>query len=141
MNLVEHAKREFEILGWPGDSESQRWICDNLIALLDTFSSQGHSGSSAPYVVNLFDKLAAHQTISPLTGKDDEWNDVGQQAGYPLYQNKRDSEVFKHNGKAYWIAGRVFEDKDGGRYTNKESRVHVIFPWTRPEPETIQRGR
>ena len=33
----------------------------------------GHSGSSAPYAVNLFKKLAMFKPIGPITGKDSEW--------------------------------------------------------------------
>lgn len=133
MSLVEHAKVEFEALGWPGDCEMQTWVCDNVIELLETFARQRHSGSSAPYVLNLFEQLAKFNPIAPLTGNDDEWNKVGDS----LYQNKRDSAVFKEDGECYWIDGKIFRDKDGCTYTNADSRVLVVFPWTKPEPEIV----
>ena len=134
-NLVEHAKKEFEILGWPGDCEMQKMICDNVIELLTVFSNQGHSGSTAPYALNLFKKLSMFNTIAPLTGDDDEWLDVD---GEGLLQNRRDGTVFKDkNGEVYWIDGKIFRDRDGCTFTSKDSRVPVEFPWTKPESEII----
>jgi len=134
-NLVRHAEREFKVLGWPGEDDMQKLICQNIVELLYIFGGQGHSGTTAPYVLNLFEKLAAFKPISPLTGADGEWNDVGD--GH--FQNNRDSEVFKDkDGHAYWIAGRIFRDLKGHTWNRgAESRVHVTFPWTRPEPEVI----
>ncbi len=131
---IKHAKREFEILGWPGDCETQAMICDNIIDLLKVVSNQGHSGSSLPYLVSLFDKLVKFDPISPLTGDDSEWNEVGD----GLYQNKRDSAVFKEHGKAYWIDGKIFQEEDGNCYTSGDSRVDVEFPWTKPKPEYVK---
>jgi len=135
MSLVEHAKREFDALGWPGDCEMQQMVCDNVLELLTTFAEQGHSGSSAPYVLGIFEKLAKHDPIAPLTGEDDEWNEVGENQ----YQNNRSSDVFKNgkDGDAYWIHGKIFRDKDGCTYTSSDSRVPVVFPWTKPKPEIV----
>jgi hypothetical protein len=135
-NLVEHAKREFEILGWPGDCEMQQMICDNILNLLQVFSDQGHSGTTAPYTLSLFSKLAKFDAIAPLTGSDDEW---AEPHGNEIYQNKRDGTVFKEgrNGEAYWIDGKIFRDKNGCTYTSKDSRVFIKFPWTKPESEII----
>lgn len=135
MSLIEHAKTEFEALGWPGDDEMQEMICDNLIELLEVFSEQGHSGSSAPYLLNLFDKLARFNPISPLNGKDSEWTEVSD----GIFQNKRDCAVFKNgkDGEAYWIDGKVFRDQHGCFFTSRDSRVPVVFPWTKPESEIV----
>ncbi len=139
--LRDHAVQEFEVLGWPGEGdEMQKSICDDLLSMVDVFADQGHSGFSANYILGLFDDLARFKPLSPLTGEDDEWNDVAGDAsnGSELWQNKRCSEVFKEaDGKAYWIGGRIFRDPDGGTYTNGDSHVPVEFPWTRPEPEIV----
>ena len=132
-NLVEHAKREFEILGWPGDDEMQKLICDHVIELLECFSGHGHSGSSAPYALSLFNKLVKFDPISPLTGEDDEWNDIGDDT----WQNRRNGTVFKTSAGAYWLDGKVFRDPEGCCYTNNNSRVPVEFPWTVPKSEII----
>lgn len=126
--LVEHAKNEFEILGWPGNCEMQKWVCDNIIGLLKTFSSQGHSGYTAPYVINIFNKLANFETISPLTGEDDEWETSFDYDG--IQQNKRDSRVFKRpDGTAYFIEGKIFIKPDGTSYTSRDSSVDITFPY------------
>ena len=133
-NMVKHAEREFKSLGWQGDDETQRWVCDNILELLKVFSEQGHSGSSAQYVLNLFERLARFKPISPLTGEDDEWNELQEN----MYQNNRDGEVFKKDGKAYWISGKIFKDKDGCTFTNRDSWVDVVFPWVHPESEIVE---
>lgn len=134
MDLIEHAKKEFEILGWPGDCEMQQAICEDVLALLETFGKQGHSGFSASYALTLFKKLANFEPIGPLTGGDSEWHEYEPNH----FQNKRCSEVFKDpDGRVYWINGRVFETPDGCRYTNKDSAVEISFPWEKTEPEIV----
>lgn len=136
-NLLDHAKAEFEKLGWPGDCEMQKAVCDDILALLEVFSAQDHSGSSALYVINLFNKLARFDPISPLTGEDDEWHDP--YGGEPTMRNKRCSEVYKnrHTGESYWAYGKIFRDKNGVCFTSHNSKVSVDFPWIKPEPEII----
>jgi hypothetical protein len=128
MSYLTHAEKEFELAGWKSEETdvSQEWVMENIRELLAVFSKQGHSGSSPPYVLNLFNKLARFEVITPLTGKDDEWNEVGE----GVYQNNRDSRVFKDkDGEAYFIDGKAFSD-DGGKtfWTSKDSRVPVTFP-------------
>ena len=132
-NLIKHAKREFEVLGWTGDDEIQKLICDQVLELLVLFGKHGHSGSSALYAVGMFKKLVMFEPISPLTGEDSEWNEVGS----GVFQNNRSSNIFKgDDGKAYNIDGRVFREKDGTCYTSIESRVYVEFPYT-PKTEYV----
>lgn len=136
-NLIEHAKQEFAVLGWDKtDDEMQNQMCEDVLSLLRVFSEQGHSGFSANYALNLFDKLARYQPISPLTGNDNEWVLVDSED--QVYQNKRCSHVFKKGGgQAYDINGRVFIDKDGCAYTNRDSRVPIEFPYT-PHTEYVK---
>ena len=140
--LVEYAKVEFEKLGWPGDDEMQGRMCDNIVEMLTTFSKQGHSGHSAQYLLNIFDRLVRFKTLTPLTGEDDEWEKVSENVGdnkAVMYQNKRDASVFKEvwgdgedDSKTYFIDGIVFVEKDGDTYTDG-TRLPVEFPWIRPE--------
>ncbi len=124
-NYVKHAKREFKSLGWPGKDPMQKIICKQLIDLLNLFADHGHSGSSAPYTINLFEKLASFKPIGPLTGKDDEWCEVAD----GVFQNKRCGTVFKQDGKVHDIDGKIFTDANGCSYTNSKSRVPVKFPY------------
>jgi len=137
-NYREHAEQEFKVLGWPGDCEMQKEICDQVMELLDLFGTHGHSGTTAPYIINLFKNLAMFEAISPLTGEDSEWNDISAEMGGEdgIYQNKRASHVFKRDGKAYDIQGKVFREPSGACFTSNESRVDVTFPYT-PKTEYI----
>ena len=150
-NLLTHARNEFRAAKWINDngeycSEMQGMICDHVLKLLQVFSDEGHSGSSAPYAANMFKKLAMYEPIAPLTGEDWEWTllDYGVD---PKWQNKRCSRVFKDaDGVAYDIEGIVFydwfEDENHERhkshYTCRESRVPVTFPYT---PTTVYKER
>lgn len=133
-NLVEHAKKEME-LAWPESESMQDLIKENILELIEVFGKQGHSGTSAPYVLSYFQKLANFEPILPLTGEDDEWQDVGDNT----FQNKRCSEVFKEgkDGKAYWIHGNIFRNQNGVCFTSDKSSVAVEFPWVRPEPNYV----
>lgn len=126
-----HAERELLALGYePLDKEQEdgpnKWIQQNVLELLEVFDRQGHSGSSAPYLAEMFHKLALHKPLAPLTGADDEWVEVGD----GMFQNNRCGRVFKGaDGRAYDIQGRVFRDSDGCCYTNKNSCIYVTFPY------------
>ena len=150
-NLITHARNEFRAAKWINDNgeycdEMQGMICDHVLKLLEVFSNEGHSGSSAPYAVNVFQKLAMYEPLVPLTGEDWEWTllDYGVD---PKWQNKRCGRVFKDaDGVAYDIDGIVFydwyEDENHERhkshYTCRESRVPVTFPYT---PTTVYKER
>ena len=138
-NYRTHAEREFKAAGWDFEKDAmQKMMCEQVLELLDLFASHGHSGFSAPYAVNLFKKLALFEPIVPITGEDWEWNEVGE----GVFQNKRCSHVFRQadrfDGQAYDIEGKVFRDPDGGCYTNSDSFVPVVFPYT-PKKEYVDR--
>lgn len=131
MSYKEHAEREFKAAGWDLDSDKmQKLMCDQVLELLELFSKHGHSGSSAPYAINLFTTLAKFEPIVPLTGEDSEWRDCSY-GGEPKWQNSRCGHVFKDSdGKAYDCNGIVFKDKSGGYFTSGKSRVYIDFPYT-----------
>jgi hypothetical protein len=140
-NLHNHALAEFRAAGWMDadgkfKEEMQEAICKHVLELLKVFADEGHSGSTAPYAVNMFKKLAMFEPLVPLTGEDWEWNECGN----GVFQNKRCSRVFKQadrfNGQAYDIEGKVFREPSGACYTGAESRVPVTFPYT-PKTEYV----
>lgn len=150
-NLKSHAINEFRAAGWLNEDDTfkdsmQEAICKHVLELLAVFSAEGHSGSSAPYAINLFKQLASFEPIVPLTGEDWEWNEVGN----GVFQNKRCSHVFKQadrfDGQAYDIQGIVFYEwytgEDGERFksffTSSDSRTPVTFPYT---PKTVYTER
>jgi len=128
MSYVEHAEREFKAMGWRSDDpdDPQNWVCDNVIELLKVFGEQGHSGSSAPYVMEVFKKAAMFELLCPLTGEDNEWQDVGD----GVFQNNRCGHVFKDGRGAYDSNGRIFRDPKGYTFISYKSRVPVTFPYT-----------
>jgi hypothetical protein len=158
-NLHSHALAEFRAAGWTDiegnySDEMQEAMCKHVLKLLDVFADEGHSGSTAPYAVQLFEKLAMFKPIVPLTGEDWEWHEASE----GVFQNKRCSRVFKQvdrfDGQAYDIDGRVFyewvereldPDEEGypgkrrykSHYTSRESMVPITFPYT-PTTEYVE---
>lgn len=138
--LVEYAKSELEKAFPCNDDEMQQMAIDDVLELIEIFSNQGHSGMSAPYVLNLFDRLARWQPLLPLTGEEDEWDEpFGEQEEQ---QNKRCGHVFRYhrdNSTAIDSRGRVFEDKDGFTYTCRKSIISITFPYKVPDkPERVK---
>lgn len=145
-NLVDHAIREFRAAGWlphenkPQDpkwpDDPQTWMMENILALMRVFSEQGHSGTSAPYCISTFAKLAKYEPLVPLTGEPKEWTRVGDDIGDGMddgmYQNNRCSHVFKDTlkGQAYDSEGKIFREPDGNCYQSGDSRVDIEFPYT-----------
>lgn len=148
-NIRKHALLEFKAAGWLDwngnfKDSMQENICNHVLDLLKVFSDEGHSGSTAPYAVNLFKQLAMFEPIVPLTGEDWEWKDLGNNK----YQNKRCSHVFKDaDGSVYDSEGKIFwewyKDEETGKkmksyFTSRESRVPITFPYI-PEKVYVER--
>ena len=136
-NYTDHARAEFRAAGWTDengkfDCDMQELLCTQVCDLLTLFGEHGHSGSTAPYAVDLFNALALFKPIRPLTGEEWEWNEVGD----GLFQNNRCSHVFKEDGDAYDCHGKVFRDPNGSCWTSSASRVPVTFPYT-PKTEYV----
>lgn len=131
-----HAETELKAFGaLDGEALYGGMIGRAVLKLIDVFAEQGHSGQSAAIVIEMFARLARLEPLGPLTGADDEWVEVGP----GVFQNKRCCHVFKEKGAAYDIDGIVWEDPDGSRFTNIESRVPVTFPYT-PKSEIRKRA-
>lgn len=154
-NLHKHALMEFKAAGWLDDTgykdEMQGMICAHVMKLLDVFSEEGHSGTSAPYAINLFKTLAMFEPIVPLTGEDWEWTEVHD----GVFQNKRCSRVFKQadrfDGQPYdidaivwyeWVERELDADEEGypgirkykSHFTSRESMQPITFPY-KPDTE------
>ena len=132
-NLLKHAERELKFIGYDGKDEYNNMAKAAIMELLTTFANQGHSGFSANYIVNLFNKLAKYETLSPLTGNDDEWNDVSDMSGdrKTLFQNNRDGRVFKNDDGAFFTEAIIWTESGESSYTNKDSNSYIkSFPFT-----------
>lgn len=135
MSLQAFAKEELTRAGmFDKDSDYDGMLGEAIMKMIDVFADEGHSGFSAGMAISAFEKLARFEPLTPLTGEDDEWNEVGT----GVFQNRRCPHVFKENGEAYDMDGRVFRDPDGSCWTNSESRVPVTFPYI-PKREYVDR--
>jgi len=131
MSLRDHARVELEAAGlFKQDSDYGGMLGDAVMELIATFADQGHSGFSASMTLEVFNRVARFEPLVPLSGDDNEWVEVDEQDGKPLYQNKRCGRVFKCGDQAYDIDGKVFREPNGSGYTNSDSRVDVTFPYT-----------
>lgn len=148
-NYKHYAMAEFRAAGWIDENgkycdEMQEAICTHVLKLLEVFDDEGHSGSSAPYAIDLFSKLAKFDPVAPLTGEDWEWEHINDDRtnNVSVYQNKRCSAVFKQSdrfdGQPYYLDGKVFwnwyRGEDGkpfkSYYTGRDSMVPIEFPYT-----------
>lgn len=138
--LIEYAKRELQRIGLGPDTsekDENNSMYNDIMEVLKVFQSQGHSGSSAAYAAKIIYQLMKFEPLTPLTGADDEWMDVGDN----IKQNIRYSAVFKSpnrfNGQAYNVNGKVFVYPDGTctlRLTG--SATPITFPYT-PHTEYV----
>ena len=108
MSTYEYGKLELDKINKDKDG-FQESINNMILDLLKLFDEQGHSGTTAHYVINAFTKLASFKPLFPLTDEDDEWEKVGTD----MWQNKRCSSVFKDSNGAYDIDGMIVSDNGG----------------------------
>ena len=114
--------------------EMQDMIELDILEILDLVDRQGHSGFSHGYLISCLIPLLKDQPITPLTGKEWEWN-VNK---HDDDQNKRCSKVFRReDGTAYNINGYTFS-RDGGKswFSSKESWKDISFPCKSRDLET-----
>ena len=133
-NGSDHAK-------YVGRGSFDRLIARQLMEMVCLFSTHGHSGSSAAYAIATLERLLRFLPLGPLTGEEDEWNEVGT----GTFQNKRCSHVFKDQDReAYDSQFYVFFDEgDSGGYTSKDSRRRITFPYipaNKPHKVTVSKG-
>ena len=141
--LVEFAEGELNLLLKScKDSESlktQKAVNDDILDIIKLFSSQGHSGFSAGYSLNILKRLLDYKPLSAITGDEDEWEQLNYSPDL-AYQNKRCPSLFRDaDGKVYNVEARVFSDDNGHTWYNcKESREYVELPYEVPaKPECV----
>lgn len=147
MNSIEIAQKELEAAGFfDADSDYEGALGDAVMTLIKTFNEQQHSGFSAMIVINLFDRLAKHKPLTPLTGEDWEWKKMtlgtDEDGDNQAYINIRCPFIIKDSdGMAYNTEGKIFSDDGVVWYTNKNSRIPITFPYSVPnEPVRVILG-
>lgn len=137
-NSVSHARYELELIEAgaakdedPSALKMQKQITADVLAVVDLISTQGHSGGSIGYFLNLVKKCVLQQNLTPLTGEDHEWFYHGPDMG-DVFQNKRYGAVFKNSkGRAYYLDGIVGVDPNGSTYTGGSTPIcYIEFPYT-----------
>lgn len=105
-----------------------------VLEVLKVLSDQGHTNLSASIVIQFVDRLWSWKPLTPLTGEDDEWISEPKFMDHTL-QNKRYSAVFKNKetGECYDVEGRIFAEPAGIKFTCRESKVPVEFPYMPPD--------
>jgi hypothetical protein len=145
-NMITHAERELDIIGMKDDEDINGMMRKHILHMIDEFALEGHSGFSASYAIQCLEKLLRFEPLSHLMGTDDEWINVAEQNGFPMWQNNRCSRIFKDESGAYDLNGKVFwywyKDEDGKKYkshfTSRDSRVYITFPYL---PTTVYEER
>jgi len=119
------------------DSAYDGMLGEAVMKMVKLFADEGHSGMSAGIAIDLFQRVARFEPLTPLTGADDEWTEVSD----GMWQNRRCPHVFKENGAAYDSTGRVFREPDGCCFTSAGSRVPITFPYVpKVEYVDVKRG-
>lgn len=115
MGLLDHAEYELKLAGYNIKNkkkiESSQDYADQCgraaYDLLKLFASQGHSGMSAQFTLQIFNRLANHKPLTDnLSDNPEEWEDVSEYKNEPKgtsFQSKRNSSCFSYDGlKTYY---------------------------------------
>lgn len=141
-NTYLHAKRELDILEQLTPDAIALEFKEELLALCEKFGNSGQSGGSAPYtagvIAQIIKPLLLQEPVCPIMGTDDEWVDVAEENGLPLYQNSRCTAVFKNgvDGIPYYLHAIVWKGPgDYNTFTGEvigiKSRQFILnFPFT-----------
>jgi hypothetical protein len=117
--MLNHFRKEVAILRKKYDYDLViNPVLPEIEALIEAFGQSGQSGASAaiigPVIANIIKKTIVFEALSELTGEDEEWTLVceGQNADDNLFQNKRNSAVFKEGkyDKPYYLDGLIWWD-------------------------------
>lgn len=131
---LDFVKRELDLLYESCSEEGkeiQERINKQILEVLEVLYSQHHSGLTAPYIMEMIQRLWMYKPILPLTGEEDEWDGL---------QNKRCCSIFKdENGKAYWFEAYAYSEDGESWFSCKESRKCVEFPYDASNMKTEYR--
>jgi len=101
MSMVDHARRELEILGEDDDT------IEMYLKVIQAFADGGHSGGSAMCAIPVINKLLLQENLCPLTDDPSEWMYVGEEVwGEPggIWQSTRRYDAFSNDrGKTYYL--------------------------------------
>lgn len=103
MNLKDHAEQEVVLAGLlDDDADYGGMIGRSVIELAALLGAQGHSGFSAMVTLDVFNKVARYENLTPLTSDPAEWIDQSDKSGTPIWQNTRNPAAFSTDGGTTW---------------------------------------
>jgi hypothetical protein len=109
MSLVDHARKELELIG-----EEPETIAGYL-KVIQAFADMGHSGGSASVAIPVINDLLQFKNLSLLTDDPAEWMQVSEeQWGQPggIWQSCRNPEAFSNDGgKSYYLLSEDVGDR------------------------------
>ena len=116
MSMIAFASSEMRRAGF---ADSDIAAMEQILTIFyDTWDSGGAVWAMAP----VLQRCIAGKPLSLLTGHDDEWTDVSEYSGEPMWQNKRCGTVFKNHERAYDI--------------DVQGRPTITFPYS-PEKAVV----
>jgi len=106
-NLVSHAERELKLAGmFDKDSDYGGALGKAVLRTVKSFSKEHFSGMSAGICIQLLEKLLRFENLTPITDDPKDWIDRTEESGCPIWQSKRNSELFSTDGgKTYYSIG------------------------------------
>ena len=144
MSLLDYAKSELDRIHKDEDGMQER-INNDILEIVKVFEDQGHSGFSAGYAINALERLLNFKPLTPLTGEDDEWQEIDRRGPVRTFQNKRLSSLFMDKRDDGIVTschdndGVIVSDNGGITwFTSGRFRKEVTFPYYPPtEPEKV----
>ncbi len=113
--LLQHVKAELRRAGlYDEDADYEGQVAPCIEGMLGSLVAYGHSGGSLEYTLEVFDKVARHMPLLPLTGEDDEW-ETPEGAGGQIQVNRRCTQVFKDDEMAWDV---------------RQGRKPITFPYS-----------
>ena len=113
-NICQHAIKELKLAGYgKGEGGPDDWMYQQVIEAVAVFASHGNSGGSAPWEINLVQKLCDWNIISPLRFADEEWMQISSDG---TCQNRRKGNVFKEPDGSIHYNG-AFSKRATNRYS------------------------
>lgn len=105
--LVRHVEREVRLSGLlDKDSSYGGMLGKAVITLTRAFAKQGHSGKSAQLTLDVFNTVARHGILTPLTDDPKEWVLLDKNVSpdeRKCWQNLRKFSCFSYDqGKTYY---------------------------------------
>ncbi len=104
--FTEHAERELRRAGlFDKDSDYGGMLGHAVMKLVKVFDEEGHSGMSARMAVEIFNRVARYQVLTPITNAPGEWTEITNWAPGrpPCWQSNRQPDLFSNDGgKTYY---------------------------------------